>query len=169
MLTMNPKRIHRISILSCNVQVPKAALSPIEPAKTSQKDRRNHYRPRTDSMTLGHTDVSSVRDNEFQVNQKAGFISLRSPTAYGVAPQENPPRSSFKEDEAPDECPKDPSPPPSCLKVDKLKRQRLRVVLANGCFDLIHQEHTRLFAEPRRPGDVLAVAMNAESPRPQGE
>ena len=35
-------------------------------------------------------------------------------------------------------------------------------MLTNGCFDLIHQEHTRLFAEARRLGDVLVVAMNSD-------
>ncbi len=47
-------------------------------------------------------------------------------------------------------------------KVDELKRQGLRVVLTNGCFDLIHPGHTRLFAEARRLGDVLIVAMNSD-------
>ena len=49
------------------------------------------------------------------------------------------------------------------LKVDELKRQGLRVVLTNGCFDLIHPGHTRLFAEAHRLGDVLIVAMNSDS------
>jgi D-beta-D-heptose 7-phosphate kinase/D-beta-D-heptose 1-phosphate adenosyltransferase len=48
------------------------------------------------------------------------------------------------------------------LKVDGLKRQGLRVVLTNGCFDLIHPGHTRLFAEARKLGDVLIVAMNSD-------
>jgi D-beta-D-heptose 7-phosphate kinase/D-beta-D-heptose 1-phosphate adenosyltransferase len=48
------------------------------------------------------------------------------------------------------------------LKVDELKRQGLRVVLTNGCFDLLHPGHTRLFAEARKLGDVLVVAMNSD-------
>jgi len=48
------------------------------------------------------------------------------------------------------------------LKVDELKRRGLRVVLANGCFDLLHPGHTRLFAEARKLGDVLIVAMNSD-------
>ena len=48
------------------------------------------------------------------------------------------------------------------LKVDELKRQGLRVVLTNGCFDLLHPGHTRLFAEARRLGDILIVAMNSD-------
>jgi rfaE bifunctional protein nucleotidyltransferase chain/domain len=49
------------------------------------------------------------------------------------------------------------------LKVDELKREGIRVVLTNGCFDLIHPGHTRLFADARRLGDVLVVAMNSDS------
>jgi D-beta-D-heptose 7-phosphate kinase/D-beta-D-heptose 1-phosphate adenosyltransferase len=48
------------------------------------------------------------------------------------------------------------------LKVDKLKRRGQRVVLTNGCFDLIHPGHTRLFAEACKLGDVLVVAMNSD-------
>ena len=48
------------------------------------------------------------------------------------------------------------------LKVDELKQNGLRVVLTNGCFDLLHPGHTRLFAEARRLGDVLVVAMNSD-------
>jgi len=48
------------------------------------------------------------------------------------------------------------------LKVDELKGQGLRVVLTNGCFDLLHPGHTRLFAEARKLGDALIVAMNSD-------
>ncbi|MFZ0962529.1 MAG: adenylyltransferase/cytidyltransferase family protein [Terriglobia bacterium] len=48
------------------------------------------------------------------------------------------------------------------LKVDELKRRGLRVVFTNGCFDLLHPGHTRLFAEARKLGDVLIVAMNSD-------
>jgi len=47
-------------------------------------------------------------------------------------------------------------------KVDELKRQGRRVVLTNGCFDLLHPGHTRLFAQARAMGDVLMVAMNSD-------
>jgi D-beta-D-heptose 7-phosphate kinase/D-beta-D-heptose 1-phosphate adenosyltransferase len=46
--------------------------------------------------------------------------------------------------------------------VDDLKRRGRRVVFTNGCFDLLHPGHTRLFAEARRLGDVLIVAMNSD-------
>jgi D-beta-D-heptose 7-phosphate kinase/D-beta-D-heptose 1-phosphate adenosyltransferase len=48
------------------------------------------------------------------------------------------------------------------LKVDELKRKGMRVVLTNGCFDLLHPGHTRLFAEARKLGDILVVAMNSD-------
>jgi D-beta-D-heptose 7-phosphate kinase/D-beta-D-heptose 1-phosphate adenosyltransferase len=48
------------------------------------------------------------------------------------------------------------------LKVDELKARGLRVVLTNGCFDLLHPGHVRLFAEARKLGDVLIVAMNSD-------
>ena len=47
-------------------------------------------------------------------------------------------------------------------RVDELKRQGRRVVLTNGCFDLLHPGHTRLFAAARELGDFLVVAMNSD-------
>jgi D-glycero-beta-D-manno-heptose 1-phosphate adenylyltransferase len=38
-----------------------------------------------------------------------------------------------------------------------------RVVLANGCFDLLHVGHVRYLAGARLEGDVLVVAVNADS------
>jgi rfaE bifunctional protein nucleotidyltransferase chain/domain len=35
-----------------------------------------------------------------------------------------------------------------------------RLVLANGCFDLLHVGHVRYLEDARRRGDVLAVAVN---------
>ena len=46
--------------------------------------------------------------------------------------------------------------------VDELKQAGRRVVFTNGCFDLLHPGHTRLFAEARQMGDVLIVAMNSD-------
>ena len=47
-------------------------------------------------------------------------------------------------------------------KVDELKNEGQRVVMTNGCFDLLHPGHTRLFAAARELGDVLVVAMNSD-------
>ncbi len=49
-----------------------------------------------------------------------------------------------------------------------LARQRAlgrlgRVVLANGCFDLLHVGHVRYLADARARGDFLAVALNDDA------
>jgi D-glycero-beta-D-manno-heptose 1-phosphate adenylyltransferase len=38
-----------------------------------------------------------------------------------------------------------------------------RVVLANGCFDVLHVGHVRYLEGARREGDVLVVAVNADA------
>jgi D-glycero-beta-D-manno-heptose 1-phosphate adenylyltransferase len=38
-----------------------------------------------------------------------------------------------------------------------------RIVLANGCFDLLHVGHVRYLEGAKREGDVLLVAVNADS------
>jgi rfaE bifunctional protein nucleotidyltransferase chain/domain len=43
-----------------------------------------------------------------------------------------------------------------------LKRQGLRLVFTNGCFDVLHPGHTRTLAEARRLGDRLMVAVNSD-------
>ena len=42
------------------------------------------------------------------------------------------------------------------------KSQGRRVVLTNGCFDLLHPGHVRCLAEARALGDVLVVAVNSD-------
>jgi rfaE bifunctional protein nucleotidyltransferase chain/domain len=37
-----------------------------------------------------------------------------------------------------------------------------RVVLANGCFDILHVGHLRYLEDARRLGDVLVVAINSD-------
>ena len=43
----------------------------------------------------------------------------------------------------------------------RLRAQGKRVVLANGCFDLLHVGHVRYLAAARALGDVLFVASTA--------
>ncbi len=43
------------------------------------------------------------------------------------------------------------------------KRQGRCVVFANGCFDTLHVGHIRYLEGARREGDVLVVAVNADS------
>lgn len=37
------------------------------------------------------------------------------------------------------------------------------VVLANGCFDLLHRGHVELLESARREGDLLVVALNSDA------
>ena len=43
---------------------------------------------------------------------------------------------------------------------ERLKRLRKKVVLTNGCFDLLHAGHIHIFREAKRLGDILIVAVN---------
>jgi rfaE bifunctional protein nucleotidyltransferase chain/domain len=43
------------------------------------------------------------------------------------------------------------------------KQKGEKVVLANGCFDLIHVGHIRYLKESRDKGDVLVVALNSDT------
>jgi D-glycero-beta-D-manno-heptose 1-phosphate adenylyltransferase len=47
--------------------------------------------------------------------------------------------------------------------IENLKRQGKRIVFTNGCFDLVHLGHTRYLAAAKELGDVLIVAINADS------
>jgi rfaE bifunctional protein nucleotidyltransferase chain/domain len=43
------------------------------------------------------------------------------------------------------------------------KRHGRRIVFANGCFDTLHVGHVRYLEGARREGDLLVVAVNADS------
>ncbi len=45
----------------------------------------------------------------------------------------------------------------------RLRREGKTVVFTNGCFDLIHGGHIRLFRAARKLGDVLIVALNSDA------
>lgn len=45
----------------------------------------------------------------------------------------------------------------------KLRREGQTVVFTNGCFDLLHGGHIRLFREAKRRGDILVVALNTDA------
>jgi rfaE bifunctional protein nucleotidyltransferase chain/domain len=49
------------------------------------------------------------------------------------------------------------------LKVADLKSRGERIVLANGCFDVLHVGHARYLEGARREGDVLIVALNSDT------
>jgi rfaE bifunctional protein nucleotidyltransferase chain/domain len=44
-----------------------------------------------------------------------------------------------------------------------LRNQGKKIVLANGCFDVLHVGHVRYLAGARSEGDTLVVAVNADS------
>jgi len=45
---------------------------------------------------------------------------------------------------------------------ERLRAEGKRIVLANGCFDLLHVGHVRYLAAARRLGDVLFVGINSD-------
>ncbi len=47
--------------------------------------------------------------------------------------------------------------------VRRFQRAGRRVVLTNGCFDLLHVGHITLFQQAKRLGDVLIVAVNSDA------
>ena len=49
-----------------------------------------------------------------------------------------------------------------CRRVTEWRGQGQRIVLANGCFDLVHVGHVRYLQGARRLGDRLVVAVNAD-------
>src|SRR5215469_6974121 len=46
---------------------------------------------------------------------------------------------------------------------DRLRQEGKRIVLANGCFDILHVGHVRYLAGARAEGDALIVCVNADS------
>lgn len=47
--------------------------------------------------------------------------------------------------------------------VSQLKQQGKKVVFTNGCFDILHVGHVRLFQEAKTLGDILIVAVNSDT------
>jgi len=47
--------------------------------------------------------------------------------------------------------------------IHQLKRQGKKIVLTNGCFDLLHVGHIRYLTAAGREGDVLVVAVNNDT------
>ena len=44
--------------------------------------------------------------------------------------------------------------------IDELKKKSKRLVLTNGCFDLLHAGHIKLFSASKQLGDILIVAID---------
>ena len=47
-------------------------------------------------------------------------------------------------------------------EVRGLKKQGLKVVFTNGCFDLLHVGHIRYLSEAKTKGDILVVGVNSD-------
>ncbi len=48
-------------------------------------------------------------------------------------------------------------------RIAEHRQNKMRVVLANGCFDLLHVGHVRYLEAAKREGDVLVVGVNSDS------
>ena len=48
-------------------------------------------------------------------------------------------------------------------ELEEHRRRGKRIVLANGCFDLLHVGHIRYLEGARREGDVLVVGVNSDA------
>ncbi len=46
---------------------------------------------------------------------------------------------------------------------ENARRQGLRFVFTNGCFDIIHRGHVELLRKAKSFGDILAVAINSDA------
>ena len=47
--------------------------------------------------------------------------------------------------------------------IDDLKRNSKKIVLTNGCFDLLHAGHVQLFASAKELGDFLIIAIDDDA------
>ena len=47
-------------------------------------------------------------------------------------------------------------------RADEIRQAGQRLVLTNGCFDLLHVGHVRYLKQARELGDLLAVAVNGD-------
>lgn len=48
-------------------------------------------------------------------------------------------------------------------RVARARREGLRIVFTNGCFDLLHRGHVDYLAASRQLGDVLIVGVNSDT------
>ncbi len=55
------------------------------------------------------------------------------------------------------------SPEAAAALAARLRAEGRRIVLANGCFDLLHVGHVRYLTAARALGDVLFVAINSDA------
>ena len=46
--------------------------------------------------------------------------------------------------------------------VKNLKKQNKKIVMTNGCFDILHAGHVRYLSESKKFGDILIVGLNSD-------
>jgi D-beta-D-heptose 7-phosphate kinase/D-beta-D-heptose 1-phosphate adenosyltransferase len=49
-----------------------------------------------------------------------------------------------------------------CAQLDEQRRRGKRIVLTNGCFDILHRGHITYLDQARRLGDLLVVGVNSD-------
>jgi D-beta-D-heptose 7-phosphate kinase/D-beta-D-heptose 1-phosphate adenosyltransferase len=47
--------------------------------------------------------------------------------------------------------------------ISKYKKQKKKVIFTNGCFDILHPGHIKVFKEAKKKGDVLVLGLNSDS------
>ena len=47
--------------------------------------------------------------------------------------------------------------------LEKLKGDNKKIVMTNGCFDILHAGHVRYLKESKKHGDILIVGLNSDS------
>ena len=47
--------------------------------------------------------------------------------------------------------------------IQQLKREGKKIVLTNGCFDILHVGHIHSFREAKKHGDILIIALNSDA------
>lgn len=55
------------------------------------------------------------------------------------------------------------NPAALCPHLEEARKRGLKVVTANGCFELIHVGHVRYLQEAKSLGDILVVAVNTDA------
>lgn len=48
-------------------------------------------------------------------------------------------------------------------QIDKIKRDKKKIVFTNGCFDILHIGHIKYLREAKKLGDILVVGINSDS------
>lgn len=55
------------------------------------------------------------------------------------------------------------NPQTLCRHIDECRSRGLKIVTANGCFELVHVGHVRYLQEAKTFGDILIVAVNTDA------